>query len=113
MTPQVLVALGLVAIWTPMMLLARGRIHATVRVRRGALTASAAVTSGLLAWLVWSMPQPPRADVAQGWGGARGARAHRNPYKDVGPGRTFGWPYPLLYPLTAVLTLAPIASLPL
>src|SRR4051795_7151893 len=113
MTPQVLVALGLVAIWTPMLLLARGRIHATVRVRRAALTASAAVTSGLLAWLVWSMPQPQRSDVAQVWAGARALLAHRNPYEDVGPGRTFDWPYPLLYPLTAVLTLAPIASLPL
>jgi hypothetical protein len=113
MTPEVLVALGLVAIWTPMLLLARGRIHATVRVRRAALTASAAVTSGLLAWLVWSMPQPQRSDVAQVWAGARALLAHRNPYEDVGPGRTFDWPYPLLYPLTAVLTLAPIASLPL
>jgi hypothetical protein len=113
MTPQMIVALGLFAIWTPMMLLVRGRIEATVRVRRAALTASVAVSSGLLAWLVWSMPQPQRSDVAQVWAGARALLAHRNPYEDVGPGRTFEWPYPLLYPLTAVLTLTPIASLPL
>jgi hypothetical protein len=113
MTPDIVVALGLVAIWTPMMLLARGRIQATAPLRRAALTASVAVSSGLLAWLVWSMPQPQRSDVAQVWAGARALLAHRNPYDDVGPGRTFDWPYPLLYPLTAVLTLAPIATLPL
>ena len=113
MTPNVLVAVGLVAIWTPMLLLARGRIAATVGVRRAALTASVAVSSGLLAWLVWSMPQPQRSDVAQVWAGARALLAHRNPYGAVGPGRTFEWPYPLLYPMTAVLTLAPIAPLPL
>jgi len=113
MSPDIVVALGLVAIWTPMLLLARGRIPATVRVRRAALTASVAASSGLLAWLVWSMPQPQRSDVAQVWAGARALLAHRNPYDAVGPGRTFEWPYPLLYPMTAVLTLAPIAPLPL
>jgi len=113
MTPEIVVALGLIAIWTPMMLVARGRIPAPAPVRRAALTASVAASSGLLAWLVWSMPQPQRSDVAQVWAGARALLAHRNPYEDVGPGRAFDWPYPLLYPLTAVLTLVPIAPLPL
>jgi hypothetical protein len=113
MSSDLFIALSLVAIWTPMLLLARGRIPSTVRVRRAAMTASVAVSSGLLAWLVWSMPQPQRSDVAQVWAGARALLAHRNPYAAVGPGRTFEWPYPLLYPLTAVLTLAPIAPLPL
>jgi hypothetical protein len=59
------------------------------------------------------MPQPQRSDVAQVWAGARALVAHRSPYDDVGPGRAFDWPFPLLYPLTAVLTLVPLAALPL
>src|SRR5256885_7893836 len=113
MTPETIVAVALVAIWTPMVLLARGRIHASAGTRRIALTASAALTSALLAWLVWSRPQPQRSDLFQAWAGARALLEHRNPFEEVGPGRRFDWPYAQLYPLTSFLPLLPLASLPL
>lgn len=34
-----------------------------------------------------------------------------DPYGSIGPGRSFDWPYPLLYPFTAVLALTPFAAL--
>ena len=42
-------------------------------------------------------------DFAQVWHGAQALVAGRNPYEAVGPGRAFPWPFPLLYPGTAVL----------
>jgi hypothetical protein len=113
MTGETIAAIVLIAIWTPMVLLARGRIHAADRTRRIAVTLCAAVTGATLAWLVWSRPQPQRSDLAQVWAGARAVVEHRNPYQDVGPGRAFDWPYPLLYPLTALLALVPLAPLSL
>ena len=113
MTPDTIVALALVAIWAPTVLVARGRIQATDRARRAVLTMAVAASGGLLAWFVWSTPRPLQSDVAQVWAGARALVAHRNPYEEVGPGRRFAWPFPLLYPPTAVLALTPLAWLPL
>ncbi|MDF1501885.1 hypothetical protein [Roseisolibacter sp. H3M3-2] len=36
-----------------------------------------------------------------------------NPYAAAGPGRSFDWPAPLVYPATALVAIAPLAGLPL
>jgi hypothetical protein len=52
-------------------------------------------------------------DFAQLWYAARALLQGRNPYDVVGPGREFDWPAPLLYPLTAVVVVAPLSWLSL
>jgi hypothetical protein len=39
--------------------------------------------------------------------------AGRNPYTAVGPGLAFDWPWPLYYPVTALMLASPFAMLPL
>ena len=53
------------------------------------------------------------SDFGQVWFGSRTLLAGGNPYDVVGPGGAFDWPFPLLYPLTALLAAAPLAWLPL
>jgi len=48
-------------------------------------------------------------DFDQAWHAARGLLAGVNPYDVVGPGRTFEWEWPLLYPLPAVLIAVPFS----
>jgi hypothetical protein len=111
---QAIVAVLLVCIWSGMAIVVRWH-HTTIphRVQRVALTLCVAASAALLALLVWSKPQPQHSDLAQVWAGARALTHHENPYEVVGPGRRFDWPFPLLYPLTAVVTLTPLALLPL
>jgi hypothetical protein len=52
-------------------------------------------------------------DFAQLWHAARALLAGGDPYDVVGPGRQFDWPAPLLYPLTAVVVVAPLGWLSL
>lgn len=52
-------------------------------------------------------------DFAQIWHASRALLAGHDPYLIVGPGRPFDWPFPLLYPLTALIPTAPLALLPL
>jgi hypothetical protein len=108
------VVVALIGIWTSMMVLAK-RKHRNVspQVQRIAFTLSVGASAALLAWSVWSRPQPQTSDLAQVWAGARALLHHQNPYEAIGPGRTFNWPYPLFYPMTAILTLIPLAALPL
>src|SRR5580765_648998 len=104
----------LIVIWTGMAVLAR-RTHPQVSplVRRIALTVTAAVSGALLAWIFWSSPRPQPSDLAQVWGGARAALNGANPYDAVGPGRAVDWPFPLFYPMPAMVTLFPLALVPL
>jgi hypothetical protein len=104
---------ALVAIWSSMTVVLRERANLSLRVRRMALTLAIGGTAALLAWSVWSRPQPQASDLAQLCAGAGALLHHQNPYEAVGPGRTFNWPYPLLYPMTAILALVPLALLPL
>jgi hypothetical protein len=53
------------------------------------------------------------SDFGQVWFGSRTLLAGGNPYDAVGPGRAFEWPFPLLYPVTALLVAAPLSWLPL
>src|SRR5689334_6881561 len=52
------------------------------------------------------------SDFAQLWYAARAWRYGMNPYDVVGPGRAFPWPFPLLYPLPAVIVAVPFSFLP-
>jgi hypothetical protein len=51
-------------------------------------------------------------DVQQVLAGIEALLDGRNPYDAVGPGKRLNYPYGLLYPLPAVLTVAPIVWLP-
>jgi hypothetical protein len=107
------VAMVLVAVWTGVALLAIGPRRGSSRVRRVAFTLAAAVTAWMLAWIFWSVPRATASDLAPVWAGARALLHGQNPYEAVGPGRSFDTTFPLIYPLTAVLTLAPLALTPL
>ena len=52
------------------------------------------------------------SDFDQIWAGARALWQGKDPYVVVGPGREFGWKWPLYYPLPALVALAPLGLLP-
>jgi hypothetical protein len=52
------------------------------------------------------------SDFDQVWAGARALWQHKDPYAVVGPGREFGWRWPLYYPLPALVVVAPLGLLP-
>ena len=52
------------------------------------------------------------ADFGLSWFGARSIIRGENPYARVGPGRQYDWPWPLVYPATAFVAVAPLAVLP-
>jgi hypothetical protein len=104
----------LTVVWVPTIaLIRRDQGRASYPHQRLAFALAVATTAAVLAWTVWSQPQPQVSDLAQVWAGARALLNGENPYQAVGPGRSFNWPYPLLYPMTAVVALAPLAWLPL
>jgi hypothetical protein len=75
-----------------------------------ALLAGALAGIGLI--IYWGT-QPPtsHSDLTQVWYGAKSMLAGRDPYADVGPTGFFHWTFPLLYPMPAMLVVAPLASL--
>jgi hypothetical protein len=104
----------LTVVWVPTVaLVRRGDGRGSSLAARLAFAIAVATSAGVLTWTVWSRPQPQISDLAAVWAGARGLLHGHNPYQIVGPGRAFDRAYPLLYPLTAVVALAPIAWLPL
>ena len=86
---------------------------ATTTRTRCALALGVALIAAGLSWAFWSSPQGLPSDLAQVWAATHSLLQGQNPYDAIGPGRTFDWPYPLLYPLTAVVALIPLAPLPL
>ena len=52
------------------------------------------------------------SDFDQVWAGAKALWNGKDPYVVVGPGREFGWRWPLYYPLPALVALAPLGLLP-
>jgi hypothetical protein len=112
---RTLVVILLILLWSGMAVLAR-RSHAKplpLRVLRLALTLTSALSGALLAWIVWSGPQPQPSDLAPVWASARAVLHHQDPYEAVGPGRAFNWPFPQFYPMTAMVAVIPLALLPL
>jgi len=113
-TQSIVIAL-LVAAWSAMAVLARRSMAKPVRpqVMRVSLTLTAALTGALLACIVWSRPQQVRSDLAPIWASARALVQHQDPYEAVGPGRAYDTVFPQIYPMTSIVTVAPLAVVPL
>jgi len=79
--------------------------------RRAILAGAVALTVGFLAFHAQASTVEA-TDFAQIWHAARGWLQGRNPYTVVGPQGSFHWPFPLLYPGTAVVVGVPFALLP-
>jgi hypothetical protein len=96
-----------------------GQAHKPVETKPPARAARVIVA--LLAGLIASIFPIGRAYVLHGHGvdfnqiyaGARFLITGTDPYTSIGPGRAFDWPWPLLYPLPALLVTTPLALLPL
>jgi hypothetical protein len=73
-----------------------------------------AITIGCCAaYLAWpGVGVVGASDFDPVWFAARALLSGGSPYGAVGPGRAFEWPFPLLYPLPAVLVAAPFTALP-
>jgi hypothetical protein len=91
----------------------RDYVEVSVRALRLAFTLSVGVSAAVIAWSVWRRPQPVPSDLAPVWAGARALLDRQNPYEAVRPANPLSLGFPLMYPLTAVLTLMPLAVLPL
>jgi hypothetical protein len=111
---QAILIFILVSIWTGLMTLVRTRKNVPLREQRIALALCVAVTAALLAWgVVWNRPQPQPSDLAPIWASARARLHQQDPYDAVGPGRTFDTAFPQIYPMTAIVTVMPLALMPL
>ena len=108
------IVVALVVVWTSThRVMRQADIRRLTDAQRALLTLAAGISAALLAWTVWSRPQPQPSDLAPVWAGARAFLHGQNPYQVVRPGTGYDLGYPLLYPLTAVITLLPLAVLPL
>ena len=66
-------------------------------------------------WAAFTAAHSPgvNTDVDQLWYAARALINGANPYTSIGPGSPVPHPYPLMYPLPAVLVIMPFAFLPI
>src|SRR5579862_3482743 len=84
--------------------------HPSIRIR-----CVLALTFGLLAatavWLKTGRPDAT-SDFDQVWYGATVLHEGGNPYRTIGPEGSIYWGWPLYYPLPAMLTVSPLAALP-
>jgi len=72
------------------------------------LVAAGYVLARAHAYVAWG------ADIDQSWAGALALRAGADPYVAVGPTGTFlRWPWPLFYPLPALLLALPLTAFPM
>lgn len=84
--------------------------------RRGRLVVALAIGVAVAAYICFQEQLLSRwvGDIVQSWAGARALGRGENPYAAVGPtGTLFRWPWPLFYPVPALLLVAPLAPLPL
>ena len=73
-----------------------------------------AICCGLLAGMVTvqkNAREPTPRDFEPVWFAARALLGGTSPYRQVGPGLAFDWPFPLLYPLPAGVIGIPFAPL--
>jgi hypothetical protein len=70
------------------------------------------LVAGLLCYGNQLTPWGRPGDFGQSWFGARSLVSGINPYPEVGPGRMYDSPWPLLYPATSFLVAMPLAWLP-
>ena len=74
-----------------------------------------ALAGGLL--VAWATSReyrvnPGHHDFGQVWYASRAILHGENAYQLIGPGLSYDWPWPFLYPLTAAIVTLPFASLP-
>jgi hypothetical protein len=81
--------------------------------RRLLLTSIVALATAAIAFRFHATNPIELSDFAQVWAAARGWRHGLDPYAVVGPGLSFPWRFPLVYPLTAVIAAWPVSFLPL
>lgn len=85
-------------------------------VQRAAFAICVGLTAAMLAWRVGA-DRPDGAvyvsDLFQVWAGARAWLQHQDPYLAVGPGLAFESRFPQIYPMTAMVTVMPLALLPM
>lgn len=81
--------------------------------RRQRVSAAIAVALIATALLYASFLENParHTDFSNAWFGARMMLQGMNPYPLLGPGRVFDMPYPLLYPASSFVAIAPFALL--
>jgi hypothetical protein len=103
----------LTCVWTVMLVLTRRPTQASLRMRRLALALCVAVTASVLTLSVWNRPQPKASDLAPIWASARALLHYQDPYEAVGPGRAFDTDFPQIYPMTSIVTVTPLALIPL
>ena len=53
----------------------------------------------------------PHSDFGMVWFGARALLGHSDPYSLIGPGKTFNYDWPLIYPVPALVAALPLAAL--
>lgn len=70
------------------------------------------VLAGLLAARGYFVRASYHSDFSIIWVGARALFRGANPYTIVGPGLPFNWDYPLIYPATSFVAVAPLAIFP-
>jgi hypothetical protein len=69
------------------------------------------VAAGITLVLAARHPGEAR-DFDQFWVAARGLMSGDTPYQLIGPGRSFDWRWPFVYPLPVTLVVAPLTLLP-
>jgi hypothetical protein len=74
-----------------------------------------AIAGGLL--VAWATVRayrvdPGHHDFGQVWYASRAILRGENAYHLIGPGLSYDWPWPFLYPLTSAIVTLPFASLP-
>jgi hypothetical protein len=81
---------------------------------RARVAVAAAIATGacLLTWVEQIRTPDHAADFGLAWFGARALIHGANPYKLVGPGLVYDWPWHELYPATAMVAVLPFAFLP-
>ncbi len=110
----VVIVVALVVVWTTAhRVLRNANIRALTGAQRAVLTTAAGLSAALLAWTVWSRPQPQPSDLAPVWAAARAFLRGENPYEAIRPGTPYYIGFRMLYPLTAVVVLLPLALAPL
>ena len=73
--------------------------------------AVAIVFAAVCFWAASHRPHEDNTDFAQIWHAAKALVAGLDPYAAIGPGTSFPQPYPLFYPLPAVLIGTPFTAL--
>jgi hypothetical protein len=88
------------------------RVTGSVPTRRRLVIAVGIGLLQVVIHLVQSLAETKPSDFAQAWFAAHALLRGQDPYALIGPGLSFDWLYPFVYPLPAALLAMPFAALP-